>query len=377
MSSLLSTYANNRDNNFNLVRFVAAFLVLYSHSFAIALGTADAEPLSRAIGMTWGTIAVDVFFITSGFLITSSYFARNNLSIFAWARVMRIYPALVVSIVFCVFIVGLGATTLSSWEYLTSGQTIKFMLKNSVLFFGLEYDLPGVFTNNPWKDAVNGSLWTLPYEVKMYAMLALILYGIGHLQRRVSVINSPRYFLLGIAIVAAAANIANNFQPFASVQFVHLFSMFFVGAAYYAWRDKVRLSWVFFLLAFIGLLLSSLNTKAFFIFYVISLPFLTLFVAYVPSGAVRKFNNVGDYSYGMYIYAFPVQQSIAAIIPEVSVTVMIASAFSITFICSVLSWHLIEKRCLKMKGSQNVVKHLMRRLGLHSGWKWIGRSPWP
>jgi len=82
---------------------------------------------------------------------------------------MRIYPALIVAILFCVFVVDLGSTTVTTREYLTSAQTFKFLLKNSTLFFGLEYDLPGVFASNLWKRAVNGSLWTLPYEVKMYA----------------------------------------------------------------------------------------------------------------------------------------------------------------------------------------------------------------
>jgi peptidoglycan/LPS O-acetylase OafA/YrhL len=83
MSSLLSSYANSRDNNFNLVRFIAATLVLFSHSFAIAYGSTDAEPLSNIVGMTRGNVAVDVFFVTSGFLITISCFARNNLLVFA------------------------------------------------------------------------------------------------------------------------------------------------------------------------------------------------------------------------------------------------------------------------------------------------------
>ena len=77
MSALLSEYTNDRDNNFNLIRFVAASLVLYSHSFALALGTKDAEPLRNSLGMTYGSIAVDIFFITSGFLIASSMFARE------------------------------------------------------------------------------------------------------------------------------------------------------------------------------------------------------------------------------------------------------------------------------------------------------------
>lgn len=374
MSSLLSTYSNGRDNNFNLVRFVAAVLVLYTHSFALVLGPGDAEPLCEVIGMTWGGIAVDVFFITSGFLITSSYLSRNNLLLFTWARILRIYPALVFAILFCVFIVGLGFTTLSASEYLTSGQTLKFLLKNPILIFGLEYDLPAVFANNPWKDAVNGSLWTLPYEVKMYAILALVLYGSGRIQSQFNVLGSPKHYLLLIAVVSVVANIANHFHPFVLAQFVQLFSMFFVGATFYAWREHVRMSLPVFVICILVLLASALNSKIFFLFYVISLPYLTLFVAFVPSGGVRKFNKIGDYSYGMYIYAFPVQQSIAALVPGISVASMIVASFSVTFFLSVLSWHLIEKRCLKMKSSQASVDLLVKNLRLDSKLNWIKRS---
>ena len=275
---------------------------------------------------------------------------------------MRIYPALIVAILFCVFVVDLGSTTVTTREYLTSAQTFKFLLKNSMFFFGLEYDLPGVFASNLWKRAVNGSLWTLPYEVKMYAILVCILYAIGYIQTRFSIIRSPKLLLLLIASSALAANITNHFAPFAPIQFVHLFSMFFIGAAYFAWRDRIRLSSGIALIAFTILLASALNADVFFVIYGISLPYLTLFAAYVSTGTVRGFNSAGDYSYGMYIYAFPVQQSIAAIVPGISVAGMIAAAFTTTFIFAVLSWHLIEKRCLKLKGSSDTMARLTRSL---------------
>ena len=89
MGNLLSTYTNKRDNNFNLIRFIAAVLVLYTHSIALALGKGAQDPIWPITGTTWGNIAVDIFFIVSGFLITSSYFSQNNLIAFVWARVLK------------------------------------------------------------------------------------------------------------------------------------------------------------------------------------------------------------------------------------------------------------------------------------------------
>ncbi len=107
----LSNFTDGRDNNFSLIRIIAAFAVLITHSFALAIGTGEAEPFQKFLGMTMGTIAVDIFFITSGFLVTSSLLTRQSVIEFVWARVLRIYPALLVMLCLTVF-------GLRSWPFL-------------------------------------------------------------------------------------------------------------------------------------------------------------------------------------------------------------------------------------------------------------------
>jgi peptidoglycan/LPS O-acetylase OafA/YrhL len=348
MDKLLSTYANSRDNNFNLIRFIAATLVLFSHSFALALGSGDFEPMRSIIGMTWGSIAVDIFFITSGFLITSSYLARNNIFVFIQARVLRIYPALIVAVVFCILI-GMLFTNLDVQEYLSNYQTKLYFFKNITLFFGLEFHLPGVFLDVPYKGAVNGSIWTLPYEVKMYVIIVLILGSISFLNKRFRFITLKNTTLL-ICIFSVGVYIFNHFYDVLPRMYIRLFAMFLIGATFFIWKDKISLSskWLY---AVPLLLISSLLDKdIFFLFYCLTLPFLVFFLAYVPSGKIRGFNKYGDYSYGIYIYAFPVQQSLAATIPNISVEVMITLSFLVTLFLSILSWHFIEKKCLQFKG---------------------------
>lgn len=111
MSKILIYFLESRDNNFNLIRFIAAFGVLFSHSFSLAIGSIETEPFKQLIGMSFGQIAVDMFFISSGFLIANSLFVNKNLANFLWARFLRIYPGLFAAVLFCVFVVGLYFTS--------------------------------------------------------------------------------------------------------------------------------------------------------------------------------------------------------------------------------------------------------------------------
>lgn len=350
MKTPLANYTQNRDNNFNLIRFIAACLVLFTHSFALSLGSGEFEPMRLSLGMTWGDIAVDVFFISSGFLITSSYFARNNLLAFVWARLLRIFPALVVAVSFCVLVIGLLFTTYQPLEFLTSNQTVKFFLKNSILLFDVEYYLPGVFLNTPYPEAINGSLWTLPIELKMYGLLALVLIATGILGKYNKNASAKNMVLL-IAVDSVFLHMIDHFHPLPYAPLIHLTSMFFVGATFWLWRDKLVLSNKWIMLTLPVLIGLSLNKDLFFIAYCIGLPFIIFYLAYVPKGKIRLFNQFGDYSYGIYIYAFPVQQALAALVPNISVPMMILASFIITFALAMLSWHFIEKPALAFKSA--------------------------
>ena len=351
----ISNFTQDRDNNFNLIRIVAAFAVLITHSFTLATGKSDVEPLRQSIDMTMGTIAVDVFFIASGFLVSASLLTRQSIVEFVWARILRIFPALLIMVLLIVFGMGAFFTSLPLASYFADSEVYIYFLKCATLITQTPYYLPGVFKGNPFQPIVNGSLWTMPYEIKMYAILAVIWVV---LQRRKE--DRLKLFKLALVtgfVVSGVLVFVLNFAQstggiFAWIDdaFVWLFFMFFSGAVFYILKEHITLSRPFFWLCVVALISAALiNSDVFFILYVLTIAYILFYVAYIPSGYIRKYNQMGDYSYGVYIYAWPVQQSVAALIPGVSVLSMLLTSTFITFLLAALSWHLLERRALSLK----------------------------
>lgn len=343
----LSNFTDSRNNNFNLIRIVAAYCVLITHSFVITMGTGDSQPFRHALGMSIGSISVDVFFLTSGFLVTASLLKRKNIIEFVWARILRIFPALFVMLTLTVFISGMFLTSLPKVSFFTNSKTYEYLIKSFTLINDIGYTLPGVFCSNPYKNFVNGSLWSMPYELKMYIILA----GIWVLSKNFSIIRSKLFDTLVILIVlfAGISDFLYHFIMHIDKNWARLVFMFFTGSVFFIFKDKIILSRIVFITFLILLIIATRNPVAFFIVYNLTLAYILFFIAFIPSGFVRYYNKFGDYSYGIYIYAFPVQQSIIFFIPRVSVLTMIIFSTIITFVFAFLSWHLIEKHALRLK----------------------------
>jgi peptidoglycan/LPS O-acetylase OafA/YrhL len=178
----LGDLPDGRDNHFNLIRLLAATAVLVSHSFPLALGKDSAEPLDDSTGYSLGALAVYVFFGISGYMITRSFERSSDLWSFVAARIARIFPGLFVALVFTVAFIGPLATSVDFARYLSDLTVWSYVPRNLSLAF-LQYDLPGVFRSNPYPGAVNGSLWTLFWEVACYGMV-VVLGVFGALSRR-------------------------------------------------------------------------------------------------------------------------------------------------------------------------------------------------
>lgn len=351
----LSAYAHGRDNNFNLLRMLAALTVFISHCFPLATGTRANEPFLAELNMTVGAMAVDVFFLTSGFLVAASLLTHQNAFKFVAARMLRIFPGLWVMLLFIVFVLGGAVSVLPYREYLGSSMGYEYIAKCGTLIFGVAHTLPGVFESNSFGREVNGPLWTLPYEVGMYGLLlavwvVLALAG----RRRLLLIKGAVVVICALSVLFLVVGyfrhgLPVNFELHSTYIFPGFCYMFFTGAAYYVMRDRIELAPRPFLFAATALLVSMVNKHAFFVVYLFTLPYLLFYLAYVPGGRIRRFNRLGDYSYGLYIYAFPVQQTVVALSGGISVLALGLIALPPALLLAVLSWHLVEKRALRLK----------------------------
>lgn len=329
--------ATGRDNNFNLLRVLAASGVIFSHAYPIALGAGTAQPLERWLpGVTLGYFCVLVFFAASGFFITASFDRRRSLADFVAARVLRIFPALLVMACTLYPLIGLLSPVGDGfWQ----GLPLKVAATLS-LFADHKVALPGVFADLPYPDALNGSLWSLRFEVLCY--VGVLLVGLsGVFQRR----------WLSAALLAAALFVAPLIHDAAGNFYVRLLSHvglpFACGAVAYVFRHQLPLD-VRILAGLVLLTAVLADSPAFFPLLSLATTYGVLWFGYLDAPQLRSYNQLGDYSYGIYIYAFPVQQLLAGSgVVEPLANALCALVLSAA--CAILSWHWVEKPAMRLR----------------------------
>lgn len=344
----LGNVATGRDNNFNLIRFLASIAVLVSHAWPIALGSGVVEPLEDLTGHTLGGLAVFVFFATSGYFITASYARSNSAPVFLQARALRLFPGLAVSLLLVAFGIGLWVTTLSTGDYLSNRETYTFLMRNLTLILP-QYTLPGVFAENPYP-FVEGSIWTLIHEVLCYGLVFFA--GIaGFLRsRRAMTIALIGYGVLWLLPVLVPIHVHVRLM-----QTRDLSLPFVLGIAFWVWRAYVPLSF----LGALGLVALSAVTKDTAIGFpvlILAITYATFCLAYLPKGRIRAFNKLGDYSYGIYIYALPLQGLAVWLVGPQTPLINVLLSLPPTLICAVLSWHYIEGPALSLGKSKKTLK---------------------
>ncbi|BBO60091.1 acyltransferase [Mycoavidus sp. B2-EB] len=323
------------NNNFDFLRLVAAYLVLFSHQFAL---TGRLEP---NIGVqSLGGLGVLIFFSISGYLVAQSWERDPSAWRFLAKRVLRIWPGLIVVTVVTALLLGPSVSTLSFRGYFLSSAMWDFF---SNLKLTVRFELPGVFTDNPYPRAVNGSLWTLPIEFRWY--LILLVLGMVGLLRHQS--------LLLIGAVALAVfifvihDVQHNPQRKPSLE---LGAFFCYGVCLHYFRDFWSM-WPKLVLAIFGLvgaIFVAIGYEYAALFLV--LPMLVIFFGSASTPFIRRAGRFGDISYGLYIYAFPVQQTVIMLTGNLlSIWVTLVISTIVTVGLAFLSWHLAERPALLLK----------------------------
>ena len=348
----LGNLTSGRANNFNLLRFIAASLVIVSHSYALA-GHGGAEPVMRYFGFleTGGTLGVLIFFAISGFLIVKSFTSRDGrLKTFLAARALRIYPGLISATLFSAVLASF-ATSVPIHSFVTDHMTRRFLWHN-IRGYPTEYFLPGAFAHNPVGGVVNGSLWTLPVEIQMYLVIAALgVLGILGAREWFNTFFAAFLLVVGTAKLADLPLIYGE-----NAEVARMAIIFLLGSCLYINRHHVAISipWMVLLAAAIAVFHKAPNVR---MIYLPAVAYIVIVLAYHPKLYWAGFNRLGDYSYGLYVYAYPTQQLIGYHYRGIGPLTLFLIAYPCILLTAILSWYLLEKPALKLKSRFVVVRH--------------------
>ena len=331
---------------------MAAILVILSHSKAF-IGDTELDLLAK---LTLGTysfshLGVATFFIISGYLITQSSQNSTNWKSYIWKRFLRLIPGLIVVLLLCAFVLGPIVTTKSLSDYFRNKETYQFLF--STFLYVQNYSLPGVFTNNP-VPTVNGSLWTLAYEFTLY-IAVLFCFLTSFFKNRHLLLILWIVFFLFRAYLGEKYFWYSYASPYTlNLNMMYLFewSFYFLsGMLVFLFRDFkiVKFRFLLLLISLHVLFILLGQRELLYLSNYIFVPYLVFFLSFIP-GKLNAIGKYGDYSYGIYIYAFPIQQLLVQILgTNVSLSLFIIISIVTTFPFAFLSWHLIEKQALKLK----------------------------
>jgi peptidoglycan/LPS O-acetylase OafA/YrhL len=336
-----STGIGHRANNFDAVRLLAALSVVFSHSFLIAEGSEASEPFVWITGnqCILGLVGVFVFFIISGYLVTESYCRHPAPGRFAVRRVLRIYPGLLVNVLVCAFVIGPLISALPVGAYFASAELRQFLVETLTLNPG-PLHLPGVlFVDNPVGGLVNGSLWTLRYEMMMYLMIPL-LAAMGLLRLSSAIV------LVGVGV--ASVYFERALTPFGDIgEWAWFVGFFASGMVLHFLRDRLVFDWRYALLAAAALLLFVWLGR-FIMLFPLAGAYLVIWFARRYDRGLDYSKHCGDLSYGLYIYGWPAGQLVMYLSGGKAAWWQIfVGSLALALPAAWLSWHGIEKWAMR------------------------------
>lgn len=333
--------------NFDSLRLLFAIFVIFSHSFELVRVADPVQALIRTTSL--GQLGVDGFFLISGYLITGSWMSDPSIGRFLARRVLRLYPAFIVASFFSVLVVGpLGADAAQYFRELELGRFLRGVLALQ------EPHTPRVFAGTSI-ESVNGAMWTISFEFRCY-LLAIVCGLVGLFKRRIALLAGA--VIVGVAIcVTVPLTGAIDYQHMIfglkalriSDSMEWFVALFLTGSCFYVFRDRIRYTFVRWLVA-CGALAASL------LYPDLVRPGVLLAGAYVIFGAasvqlpLRPGRRAHvDLSYGLYLYGWPVQKLLSWYWPAITPWVLFAFTLPVCAALASVSWRLIEQPALRLK----------------------------
>lgn len=330
-----------KQNNLDLFRFIAALLVIFSHAYPICLGSTGLDPLERFTSeqLSFGGLAVSVFFVYGGFLIAQSADRSKTARHYFVSRCLRIFPALWFAVFTLAFIIGPLFSSLSTSAYFQSSDTYLYLL-NGVLI--LRHPLPGVFTHNVYNATVNGALWTLPIEFLCY-IACFIAYKLGFFQKKRFIWSLPIMiaFYFGMPQLIGADSILN-----AALRPVVLF---YIGIGFYVYREHISLRIPVALLC-LFIIIISIPLGILEYAFLLCFPYIMFTFGFGCRQIWPNFTKRGEFSYGIYLWGWPIQQRLCVLFQfTLSPFMNFLIATPLAILMGVISYYCIERYCIKLK----------------------------
>jgi peptidoglycan/LPS O-acetylase OafA/YrhL len=334
--SFQSLVQGRQHNNLNAIRLGLAVLVILTHCFPLALGH-EGDPLfwlSRQ-QTTFGGLAVDLFFFISGFLITASWLNCKSMNDYLRRRILRIVPGYGVALVFS-FLVALAFA-----QHPLADLPARLGKFRDIFTLGYESTKGDwIFPGNPLPFVTNGSLWTISREFICYLLIAAIgLFGL--FKYRLLILGAWALFFVYYAL-SMLKGIDINFSD------RRFFTFFLAGTVVWLWREKIPVKHTLALLALIVGLISTQFPPLFVLLTPITACYLVLWVGFAFRIQSMAWCDKTDLSYGVYLFAFPVQQMLIALGVK-SPWLVFVLATPVIMGIAFLSWKVVEKPCLDLK----------------------------
>lgn len=347
MGKNLEYFLQRGNNNFNLVRILCAILIIYGHATSLIFG-GGADMVYQITGFNAGEIGIKVFFFLSGVFVVNSLLSnKNNGIMYFLRRIFRIFPALIFVVLFSALIIGPICTSLPINTYFSDCGVYKYIADNiSLNIWGNNnIGLPGVFTNNYYPTAVNSPLWAL-VPICISYLLFWAFYSIGFFRKKFAVV----FFGLVILECLIQKRIFFHCLPINDANLGFIPFCFSVGALFAIFKDKIVIDFRVLVSLFIITIFFK-NT----VFY-IPLAYLMFFVAFTYIAInknIVKF-NIKDISYGIYLWGFPIQQTIIHFMPNIHMLSYLILTYAVVLVFSIISFQFVEKPLNKLcKNIQN------------------------